>query len=188
VHPPIDTDFFRPSDTAPGAHLLVVSALVPYKCVERAIEACTLTRTPLRVLGDGPERGRLQRLAGPLVTFLGHRSDAEVRDEYQRARAVILAGEEDFGMVPVEAQACGRPVLALARGGALETVADGDTGLLFRDPTSASLADAITRLDSTSFEPARIRAHAESFSRQRHLEGMRAVVDDTLSKPAGTRW
>jgi glycosyltransferase involved in cell wall biosynthesis len=156
--------------------------------VERAIEACALTGTPLRVVGDGPERARLRRQAGPSVTFLGHRSDAEVRDEYQRARAVILAGEEDFGMVPVEAQACGRPVVALARGGALETVGDGDTGLLFHEPTATSLAAAIARLRTTAFEPERLRAHAESFSRQRHIDGMRAVVDETLSKPPGTRW
>jgi len=188
VHPPIDTDFFRPSGAPPEDHLLVVSALVPYKCVERAIEACAVTRTPLRVVGDGPERARLQRLAGPSVTFLGHRSDPEVRDEYQRARAVILAGEEDFGMVPVEAQACGRPVVALARGGALETVADGDTGLLFHEPTAASLAAAIDRLRTSHFEVTHLLAHAESFSRQRHLDGIRAVVDDTLSMPPGTRW
>jgi len=188
VHPPIDTDFFRPSGAPPDDHLLVVSALVPYKCVERAIEACAATGTPLRIVGDGPERGRLQHLAGPSVTFLGHRSDLEVRDEYQRARAVILAGEEDFGMVPVEAQACGRPVVALARGGALETVGDGDTGLLFHEPTAVSLAAAIGRLGTTDFEPAHIRAHAESFSRQHHLDGIRAVVEDTLSKAPGTRW
>ena len=94
-----------------------------------------------------------------------------MRDEYQQARATILAGEEDFGMVPVEAQACGRPVVALARGGALETVQDGDTGLLFDEPTAESLAAAITRLDSRiRSRPARLRAHAETFSRQRHLD------------------
>jgi glycosyltransferase involved in cell wall biosynthesis len=161
---------------------------VPYKCVERAIEACALTRTPLRIVGDGPERARLQQLAGPSVVFLGHRSDAEVRDEYQRARAVVLAGEEDFGMVPVEAQACGRPVVALARGGALETVKNGQTGLLFPEPTAASLAETLRVASTWRFDSTRIRAHAEAFSREEHAAQLRAVIDDTMTSPIEQRW
>jgi glycosyltransferase involved in cell wall biosynthesis len=122
------------------------------------------------------------------VTFLGQLPDAGVREEYQQARATILAGEEDFGMVPVEAQACGRPVIALARGGALETVQDAGTGLLFAEPTPGSLAGAITRLDSHRFEVARLRAHAEAFSQQRHLDALKAVVDSTVAEAPGTRW
>jgi glycosyltransferase involved in cell wall biosynthesis len=188
VYPPIDTDFFRPAATGPADHLLVVSALVPYKRVDRAIEACARAGVPLRIVGDGPDRARLQRQAGPAVTFLGHQPDARVREEYQQARATILAGEEDFGMVPVEAQACGRPVIALARGGALETVRDGDTGLLFGEPTPEALAGAIARLDTQAFSAARIREHAEAFSRQRHLDALKAVVDATVAEAPGTRW
>ena len=143
---------------------------------------------PLRIVGEGPDRARLERRAGPLVSFLGRQTDERVRDEYQQARATILAGEEDFGMVPVEAQACGRPVVALARGGALETVHDADTGLLFDEPTPESLAAAITRLDSHTFVAARIRDHAEAFSRQRHLDALKAVVDTTVAEAPGTRW
>ncbi len=188
VYPPIDTDFFLPSDSGPGDHLLVVSALVPYKRVDRAIDACALAGVPLRIVGDGPDRARLEARGGPAITFLGRLSDDRVRDEYQQARATILAGEEDFGMVPVEAQACGRPVVALARGGALETVQDGETGLLFDEPTAESLAEAIKRLDRHTFSTARLRAHAETFSRQRHLDQLKAVVDATVAQTPGTRW
>jgi glycosyltransferase involved in cell wall biosynthesis len=188
VYPPIDTDFFRSSPAGPGDHLLVVSALVPYKRVDRAIDACAQAGVALRIVGDGPDRERLERRAGAQVSFLGRLSDGAVRDEYQAARATILAGEEDFGMVPVEAQACGRPVIALGRGGALETVRDGDTGLLFDEPTPESLAGAIERLNGHAFPPERLRAHAETFSRQRHLDALKAVVDTTVAETPGTRW
>ena len=188
VYPPVDTDFFWPPASAPGDHLLVVSALVPYKRVDRAIDACALAGVPLRIVGDGPDRARLERRAGPGVAFLGHQTDEAVREAYQQARATILAGEEDFGMVPVEAQACGRPVIAFARGGALETVHDGATGLLFPEPSPESLAAAIARLQTHSFSVARIREHAEAFSRQRHLDGLKAVVDSTVTQAPGTRW
>jgi glycosyltransferase involved in cell wall biosynthesis len=111
-----------------------------------------------------------------------------VRAEYQRAQALILPGEEDFGIVPVEAQACGRPVVALARGGALETVTDGETGVRFAEPTAESLSDALRRVETMSFHPARIRSSAERFSTDRHARAMQAVIDDTLAAPVGTRW
>jgi glycosyltransferase involved in cell wall biosynthesis len=165
-----------------------VSAFVPYKRIEIAIEACRRVGAPLRIVGDGPDRDRLQRMAGPEVTFLGPLPAEQLRQEYQRARALIMPGEEDFGIVPVEAQACGRPVVALARGGALETVVDSETGVLFPDATAGSLADALRRMDSCSFDSARIRASAERFSRGHHARAMQAVIDDTLSAPVGTRW
>jgi len=188
VYPPVDTVFYHPADVSPASHLLMVSALVPYKRVEVAIAACSRVGAALRIVGDGPDRERLERMAGPGVTFLGRMSDEEIRDEYRRALAVLLPGEEDFGIVPVEAQACGRPVVALARGGALETVVDGETGVLFEEPTAASLAAALDRLGRETFDSGRIRAHAEQFSRDRYLQQMRAVVDDTLAAPEGTRW
>ncbi len=107
---------------------------------------------------------------------------------FRRARALLLPGEEDFGIVPVEAQACGRPVVALARGGALETVHDGETGVLFGEPTVGSLAAGLERIMTLSFDSSRIRAHAERFSRARHVEQMRDVIADTMAAPAGTRW
>ncbi len=138
VYPPVDTAFYRPAVVSPESHFLIVSALVPYKRIDLAIDGCRRVGARLRIVGDGPERARLERRAGGDVTFLGPLTNEAIRDEYRRALAVILPGEEDFGIVPVEAQACGRPVVALARGGALETVVDGETGVLFHEPDSAS--------------------------------------------------
>jgi glycosyltransferase involved in cell wall biosynthesis len=197
VYPPVDTNFFQPSPAIAPAALsaapaLVVSALVPYKRVDRAIEACALAGIPLRIAGDGPDLDRLQRQAadmeGSAVTFLGRVSDEVLRDEYRTARVVILPGEEDFGIAPLEAQACGRPVVALARGGALETVKNGQTGLLFPEPTAASLAETLRVASTWRFDSARIRAHAEAFSREEHAAQLRTVIDDTMASPIEQRW
>ena len=188
VYPPVDTVFYQPAPVSPESHFLIVSALVPYKRIGVAIEACRRLGAPLRIVGDGPDREELERSAGPAVQFLGRLSDEQIRDEYHRARAVILPGEEDFGIVPVEAQACGRPVVALARGGALETVIDGDTGVLFDAPSADSLAAALDRAARTTFDPARLRTHAERFSRERHAARMREVIGETVAAPIETRW
>jgi glycosyltransferase involved in cell wall biosynthesis len=188
VYPPVDTVFYRPAPVPPERHFLIVSALVPYKRIDLAIDASARTGARLRVVGDGPERERLERQAGPLVEFLGPLSNEQIRDEYRRAEAVILPGEEDFGIVPLEAQACGRPVVALGKGGALETVIDGETGVLFEEPSAASLARALERVAALRVDGERLRRHAEGFSRQRHAEQMRALIAETASAPAGTRW
>jgi glycosyltransferase involved in cell wall biosynthesis len=140
VYPPVDTVFFHPSASPRARHFLIVSAFVPYKRIDIALDACRRIGAPLRIIGDGPDRARLERAAGPDVQFLGRLADDQVRDEYRQALAVILPGEEDFGIVPVEAQACGCPVVALGRGGALETVIDRDTGMLFPELSVESLA------------------------------------------------
>jgi len=188
VYPPVDTTFYHPDTTPPGQHFLMVSALVPYKRIDVAIDACRRAGATLRIVGDGPDRARLERQANGHVEFIGRATDEEIRDEYRRALAVLLPGEEDFGIVPVEAQACGRPVVAFARGGALETVIPGETGILFDQLTSASLAAALEQAAATHFDAGRLRAHAERFSRDRHIERMRAVIEDTLDRPAGTTW
>jgi glycosyltransferase involved in cell wall biosynthesis len=188
VYPPVDTVFYQPAASPPESHFLIVSAFVPYKRIDLAIEACRMAGVALRLVGDGPDRERLARMSGSDVTFLGPLDDGRLREEYQRAAAVIMAGEEDFGIVPVEAQACGRPVVALARGGALETVTDGETGVLFAEATAASLAGGLKRFASMSFDSSRIRANAERFSRERHAVAMQAVIGDTLAAPVGTRW
>ena len=188
VYPPVDTVFYHPADVAPESHFLIVSALVPYKRIDLAIAACEQMGVPLRIAGDGPDRARLSGGAGPGVTFLGWLSNEEIRDEYRRAAAVIMPGEEDFGLVPLEAQACGCPVVALARGGATETVKDGETGVLFDEPSIPSLTAALERVRTIRFDRARLRLHAGQFSRDRHIQRMRAVIDETLAAPAGTRW
>jgi glycosyltransferase involved in cell wall biosynthesis len=188
VYPPVDTAFYHPAAVPPDSHFLIVSALVPYKRLDLAIAACERIGARLRIVGEGPDRAALERQAGSKVAFLGRLTDEQIRDEYRHARAVLLPGEEDFGIVPVEAQACGRPVVALGRGGALETVKDAETGVLFSEPTAGSMAAALERVLQTTFDPARIRRHAEAFSRQRYGTQMRAVIDETIAAPAGTRW
>ena len=181
IYPPVDTDFFSP-DTAvvPEAFLLIVSALVPYKRIDIAIEASRLSNVPLRIIGDGPERATLARLIAATradVQLLGPVSDAAVRDMYRRAAAVLLPGEEDFGIAPVEAQACGRPVIAYARGGALETVVEGVTGLLVQDSTPEAFAAAIARARAIRFEPSVIREHALKFDRSVFTRSMRSTIE-----------
>ncbi len=204
VHPPVDTDFYSPaSEEAVTAvpqpqspdhqrtqppHFLVVSALVPYKRVDLAMMAARRAGMRLTVVGSGPERQNLERLAGDGIELAGWRSDEEIRDLYRTCTAAILPGEEDFGIVPVEAQACGRPVVALGRGGVLDTVIDGETGVLFGETTVESLEAGLRRAAAAAWDPVRIRAHAESFSRHRFIAAIEHVVDDTMQAPAGTRW
>jgi glycosyltransferase involved in cell wall biosynthesis len=188
VYPPVDTVFYHPAAVPPEQHFLVVSALVPYKRIDLAIEACRRVGARLRIVGEGPERERLERLAGPEVEFTGWLSNEQIRDEYRRARAVLLPGEEDFGIVPLEAQACGRPVVALGRGGARETIVDGETGVLFDTPEAGALAAALDRLAAVRLDPDLVRRHAERFSRDAHMKQMQSTIEETVAAPAGTRW
>ncbi|MBI4493976.1 MAG: glycosyltransferase [Chloroflexi bacterium] len=165
IYPPVNTAAFHLAPE-PGDFFLVVSRLIPYKRIDLAVEACTRLGLPLKVVGAGRDRSALERRAGPTVQFLGKVSEAELADLYARCKALIFPGEEDFGIVPLEAQAAGRPVVAFASGGALETVVDGRTGLHFHQPTPEALAQAIRRLDDLVFDPRAIRAHAERFDVQ----------------------
>jgi glycosyltransferase involved in cell wall biosynthesis len=186
VYPPVNTAFYRPNDSLAGEggdrSFLVVSALVPYKRIDIAIEACRLAGVPLRIVGRGPEEPALRQQAGPDVEFLGWRTDDEIRDLYGRAAAVLLPGVEDFGMVPVEAQACGTPVVALARGGAVETVEDGVTGVLVHDDSAHAFADALTRLLALTLDPSTIRASAERYSRERFMTEFEAAVAGAIAE------
>ncbi len=163
IPPPIDVERFQP-DRIVDDYYLVLSRLIPYKRIDLAVEACTKLNRPLLVIGDGPDRQRLERMAGPTVEFLGRVSDAMVKRLASRCRALLFPGEEDFGMTPLEINAAGRPVIAYRAGGALETVVDGVTGLFFEQPTSASLADAIETFEQYDWEPRVLRQHAEQFS------------------------
>jgi glycosyltransferase involved in cell wall biosynthesis len=152
ICPPVDVDFFTPAAVAREDFYLCVSALVPYKRIDLAIEACHRLGRRLVVIGMGPERSRLERAADGHVTLLGWQSDDEIRDHYRRCRALLFPGEEDFGIVPLEAQACGAPVIAYQAGGAVETVCAGGsepgTGVFFPERTAESLMDAILRFES----------------------------------------
>jgi glycosyltransferase involved in cell wall biosynthesis len=182
VYPPVDTEFFRPDRTEPDRYVLVVSALVPYKRIDVAMEACARAHVPLKIAGIGPDRGRLERNAANGTEFLGHVSDEQIRELYRRAALVLLPGEEDFGIVPLEAQACGRPVIALGRGGALETVVSGETGLLVDEPSADHFADAITTALARRFDSSVIRRHAERFGRARFGDEMEAIVREEAAR------
>ena len=177
VYPPVDTRRVRPDGLPPDDFLLVVARLVPNKRVDLAVQAATRLGRRLVVVGDGPERRRLERMAGASVQFVGARPDAEVARLYARARAFVFPGLDDFGIAPVEAQAAGRPVVAYGRGGATETVADGVTGLFFAEQTVDAVVDALERLDRQRFDPADCRRSAERFDAAVFRRRMREVVD-----------
>ena len=180
LYPPVDTRFFTPGGGAPASFFLVVSALVPYKRIDLAIAAAARLGVPLTIAGGGPDRPRLEAMAGPAVEFLGAVDDDTLRDLYRRCQAVVLPGEEDFGLVPVEAMACGRPVVALGRGGARETVVPGETGVLVDEATPDQLAEGMDRARRQAFDPARLRAHAETFAVDRFEAGFRTWLAGAL--------
>ena len=185
VYPPVDTTFYSPNGSAPLPYYLIVSALVPYKRVDLAIEACRIAGVPLRIAGDGPEMARLQALAGQDVEFMGVCSDLELRDLYRETQALLLPGEEDFGIVPVEALACGRPVVGLAKGGVTETVSDGDTGVLVEELSAEAFADGLRRVADTSFDPEHLRGQALRFGHVHFHNKMRDCIENTLGTSGG---
>lgn len=166
IHPLVDTDFHS-IEGEPEDFYLVATALVPYKRVEIALEAVRLRPRPLVVLGDGVERERLEAMAPKGVRFVGWLPPEELRSYYRRCRALLFPGEEDFGIVPVEVQACGRPVIGLGRGGLLETVREGESGVFFSEPTAQALAAAMERCEATRWDPARIRQGSLRFGVER---------------------
>jgi glycosyltransferase involved in cell wall biosynthesis len=181
VHPPVDTAFFTPASEPAGDAFLVVSALVPYKRVDTAIRAAMMAGVRLTIVGTGPDEARLREMAGSGIEFVGTLSDDALRDAYRSARALLLPGEEDFGMAPVEAMACGRPVIALGRGGARETVEPGVTGALVDDSSPAAFAAAMRDVADRPFDPARVRARAEQFSADRFDAAFREVLKEPLN-------
>lgn len=162
IYPPIDIAAYRPSPRQ-EYYFLIVSRLVPYKRIDIAVRAFNELGLPLLVVGDGRDRAPLEAMAKQNVVFLGHIPDGEIRERLARCRALIFPGEEDFGLTALEAQAAGRPVIAYAGGGALETVVEGMTGAFFREQTVESLVDAVERFDAARYDPAAIRRHAERF-------------------------
>ena len=177
IAPPVDTDFFTPDGSSPGAYDLVVSALAPYKRIELVLEAYRGTGWPLRIVGSGPESARLRAIMPPEATLIGPVDDTTLRDLYRGCRAVLMPGVEDFGIVPLEAMACGRPAVVFAEGGGAESVVAGETGVMFHEPTAAALRGAVDSLRTLRFNSAALRARAESFSRRVFETRFRAFVD-----------
>jgi glycosyltransferase involved in cell wall biosynthesis len=180
-YPPVDTDFFLPCDEGPDDYYLIVSALVPYKRLDLAIDCFNRRREPLYIVGTGPEAERLRARSGPTIRFLGSVDQEELRRLYQRARATLLPGVEDFGIVPVESQACGRPVVARARGGATESVQSDRTGVLFEEPTVEALSHAVDKVSSLRFNKTDLRDWALGFSRERFKSSFKHYIEGKLS-------
>ncbi len=177
IHPPVYTSRFHISPEQDD-YYLVVSRLVPYKRIEIAVEAFNLLKRPLLIVGEGRARASLERKAGPTIRFLGRVSGEELARLYARCRALIFPGREDFGIAPLEAQASGRPVIAYAAGGALETVVEGKTGLFFHEQTPEALAEAVLEFErrAADFDPEAIRESAERFDVRHFREKMRLFV------------
>jgi glycosyltransferase involved in cell wall biosynthesis len=183
VYPPVNVEAFGPiDDSAPDDFYLMVGELVRYKRPDLAVEAFNALGKRLVVIGGGEMLSELRRIARPNVQILGSQSFDTIRHYYRRCRALIFPGEEDFGIVPVEAMAAGRPVIAFGRGGATETVVDGVTGILFDQQTCGDLLRAIERLEATSFEPKTIAGHARAFDASRFKSQMQALVDVALNE------
>jgi glycosyltransferase involved in cell wall biosynthesis len=176
LHPPVDVSSFKPVRERSG-RFLVVSRLVPTKRVDLAVEAANRANLPLDVIGTGPELARLSRRAGPTVRLLGWQSDAVVRDAIARCEALVVAGEEDFGLVMVEAQASGRPPVAFAAGGALEIIEDGATGFLFDAQTPEAIAEAMRRARGTSADAASLVESAQRFDVPLFFERFEAAIE-----------
>ncbi len=199
IYPPVEVERFRVGE-GQGGYYLVVSALAPYKRIDLAIDACTQLGRSLKIVGTGPEESRLRARAGSRVEFLGWKTDPEVARLYTDAAAVLFPGEEDFGIVPLEAQACGRPVIAFGRGGARETViplneapsgepadpsgsSPGPTGVFFQEQTADALTEAILTYERhrQEFDPTRLRRHAAAFDRAIFKEKIAAFIQQTYA-------
>jgi glycosyltransferase involved in cell wall biosynthesis len=183
IYPPVDIDAYPFCEDKEDFYV-TASRLVPYKRVDLVVQAFTRSGRPLVVVGDGPEMDKIARLAGKNVKLLGYQSHEKLQSYMQRAKAFVFAADEDFGITPVEAQACGTPVIAFGRGGATETVVAGETGMFFREQTVESLNEAIEIFEATAanFEPELIRKHAEQFGIERFRRELFELVDREWKK------
>ncbi len=183
LFPPVDTDSFTPVHLDEvGDYFFIMSRHVPYKKVDLAIQAFNLLRMPLYVAGDGPQTPYLKSIAGSNIKFLGRVSSSDAHSLMAGCKAFIFPQEEDFGLTPVEAQAAGRPVIAYAKGGALDTVVDGQTGLYFHEQTPKALADAVACFHPEDFDPRVAREHAEAFGVARFKHKFEEIVRSSYAR------
>jgi glycosyltransferase involved in cell wall biosynthesis len=186
LHSPVDVARFTPGNGS-GDYFIIASRLLPYKRIDLAIRAAQIAGVPLLVAGTGPAEAALRRLArGTTTTLLGYVDDARLNALLGEARAAILPGEEDFGLVPLEAAAAGRPTIVFRGGGALETVIEGETGVFFDEASPESLASALRGFDPSRFDAGRLRAHAEGFAPERFIARLREVVERVRGETKST--
>ena len=178
IYPPVDLSKYSPSNNTADNYFLIVSRLEPYKRIDIAVKAITKIKRPLVVIGEGSDLNNLKQAAGKNIKFLGWQNDDTVIHYMKQARALILSGEEDFGLTPVEAMACGRPVVVYKRGGATETVLENKTGVFFDSDTPESLIGAIEILDTiyAKISPLECRKQAEKFSQEIFLNNLESFV------------
>jgi glycosyltransferase involved in cell wall biosynthesis len=180
IYPPVDVKRFSATGIDDGFYL-IVSALVPYKRIDLAVEAFNRNGERLVIIGTGSEEQQLKAMAKKNIEFLGWQSDEEVKKHYERCRALIFPGEEDFGIVPVEAMACGKPVIAYAKGGATETVMDRETGVYFHERTPDDLNRALTTLKQLRLDPEKIRTHALQFGKENFVRSVQTYIESKVA-------
>jgi glycosyltransferase involved in cell wall biosynthesis len=181
IYPPVETAYFRPA-TTDGDYYLIVSRLNAYKRIDLAVSAFNELDLPLKIVGAGPARRQLAKLARPNIEFLGRRSDEEVKRLLSECRALIFPGEEDFGIVPLEALASGRPVIAYRAGGAVETLSDGETGIFFDEQSPRSLINAVNRFKFTVFSKEKLRAQALKFDKKVFQDKIERFIREKYEK------
>lgn len=183
IYPPVDVNKFSPAknDSEVKDYYLFVSRLIGYKKCDLVVEAFNKLKLPLIIIGRGPEKERLQKIAESNIKFLGYLSDEKMKKYYREARAFIFAAEEDFGIVPVEAMAAGRPVIAYSKGGATETVVDNKTGIFFPEQTAESLVMAVKGFNPKKFDSRVIRKQAEKFSEERFRREFKEAVEEIVN-------
>jgi len=183
LYPPVNVTDIKKSEEKPGDYYIVVSRLEPYKKVALAIEACNKLKKKLIVIGEGSEMPHLKEISGDTISLLGWQSEKDMYQYLQKAKAFIFPADEDFGITPVEAMAAGKPVIGLKKGGALETIMDGKTGIFFAEATPDSLAKAIEEFEKNSdkIKPSDCRAQAEKFSKEAFKTNLKKIIDQEYS-------
>ena len=176
IHPPVSVDDY-PLATSPGEYYLSVSRLISHKRVDLAIQACTRMKKKLIVVGDGPERKNLEKLAGETIRFVGRVNDEQLKTLYLDSKALLFPSHEDYGIVPLEAQACGRPVIAYGKGGALETVSEGKSGVFFSEQSVDSLVASMLDFEKMKFRPHQIRKWVDQFDVKYFISELRNFIE-----------
>ena len=177
IYPPVDTEFFTPLDAPKKEYYVAVGRLVSYKRFDIIIQACNALKKELVVIGKGNQENQLKKIAGPTIHFIEQVDDELLRMHYREARALICAGVEDFGLTPVEAQACGTPVIAYEKGGVKETVLENKTGVFYPEQTAQSLQLALENFETKSFSPESCQANAQRFSTSRFTKEFYTMVE-----------